>query len=64
MVWYFKRILYYGELVDGKKHGQGIEISLVNDMIIWKGKFHHGHKTGYFSVESESYKYYGSLKNG
>jgi len=39
-------------------------MGIMNDVVIWKGKFHHGHKTGYFSVESANHKYYGSLKNG
>ena len=50
MVWHFKKVLFYGELVNNKKHGQGIEISLAVPPITWKGTFQKGHKTGYFFV--------------
>lgn len=34
------------------------------NVCIWKGKFCHGQKTGYFSIESKQFKYYGMLKDG
>lgn len=64
MVWYFKKSLYYGQLLDSKKHGNGIEIQVSKQPLVWKGKFQKGQKTGYFCVESNELKYYGMLKNG
>jgi hypothetical protein len=63
MFWTFKRIWYYGQLVDGKKHGTGVEIDLPTSTV-WKGKFVHGRKTGYFHIESPAMKYYGSVLDG
>lgn len=39
MVWYYKKSLYYGKLLDGKKHSDGIEIQLSKQPMVWKGKF-------------------------
>lgn len=36
--------------MNNKKHGLGIEINLANEVIVWKGRFQNGHKTGYFSI--------------
>jgi len=64
MIWYFKKTLYYGQIVGGKKNGLGIEIKLSDEVKVWKGKFQNGQKTGYFSIESAQTKYYEHLKNG
>lgn len=64
MIWYYKGALYYGEMTGGKKNGLGIEIKTGKDATVWKGTFCQGHKQGYFSIESNSFKYYGLLKDG
>lgn len=48
MVYYFKKTFYYGEFVQGKKNGYGVEIDYGNKVSIWKGNFFNGSKTGYF----------------
>ena len=63
MICYYSRTWYYGEMTDGKKNGDGVEID-IEKSIVWKGKFDHGQKTGYFHIESPTYKYYGMLANG
>lgn len=51
MVWYFREVFYFGELQDGKKHGQGMEIKFTDEeIVVWKGKFVYGQKIGYFIV--------------
>jgi len=49
MLWYYHRIWYYGQMLDGKRHGLGIEIDLSYSKV-WKGIYVNNKKEGYFHI--------------
>lgn len=42
IIWYFKKTIYYGQMLAGKKNGLGIQIKLSDEIKVWKGKFQNG----------------------
>lgn len=48
--------MYYGELLDGSKHGKGTEINF-EENTIYSGTFENGKKNGFFRVQKERENY-------
>lgn len=48
--------MYYGELVNGNKHGKGTEINF-GENVKYSGNFDNGKKTGFFCVQKEKENY-------
>ena len=62
-LYFYDGKIYYGEFLNGFKHGLGVEINF-SDNSKAKGEFNNGHKTGKFYVEKLSEKFIGYLENG
>lgn len=62
-VWYYRKALYYGEFIGGKKHGYGVEVDVEERgcETIWRGNFYQGKKTGYFQMISPVMEYNGTM---
>ncbi len=63
MVYYYSGVIYYGELFNNQKHGNGVEIDIANARI-YKGEFRDGEMVGAFDVQRDGEKYYGEVENG
>lgn len=62
-LYFYDARVYYGEFLNGLKHGLGVEIN-IQEEVKYKGEFNDGRKTGKFFVEKPGEKYIGYLENG
>lgn len=63
ILYYYEPKLYYGEFLNGVKHGHGVEINF-NDNVKFAGVFNSGSKNGYFFVQKLDENYEGTLQYG